>query len=39
MGEAKLKEAVMEAAAPFRTPDGGFRFENTFRYVTSVVGG
>jgi hypothetical protein len=35
VGEAKLKAAV----EPFRTPDGGFCFENTFRYVTSAVGG
>lgn len=39
VGEAKLKEAVMEAAEPFRRPDGGYRFENSFRYVASVVGG
>jgi hypothetical protein len=24
---------VAEAAAPFRRPDGSYRFENRFRYV------
>ena len=26
-------EAIAKAAAPFRRPDGSYRFENKFRYV------
>lgn len=35
VGEDELRTAVMESAEPYRTDDGGFRFENAFRYVTA----
>ncbi|MEN8040010.1 MAG: class I SAM-dependent methyltransferase [Actinomycetota bacterium] len=37
VGEEDLKAAVSEAAEPYRTHDGGLRFENAFRYVTAMV--
>jgi SAM-dependent methyltransferase len=33
LGEAEVRRRVAEAAAPFRRPDGSYRFENRFRYV------
>lgn len=38
VGEADLREAVVSAAEPYRTEDGGFLFENFFRYVTARAG-
>ena len=35
VSEAQLKEAVRGAVVPFRTPQGGLRLENRFRYVTA----
>ena len=35
VSEARLKEAVHRAVVPFRTPQGGLRLENRFRYVTA----
>ncbi|MCZ6738256.1 MAG: class I SAM-dependent methyltransferase [Actinobacteria bacterium] len=35
VGEDDLRAAVSEAVAPYRTDDGGLRFENVFRYVTA----
>jgi SAM-dependent methyltransferase len=32
-GEAKLREVLMPAIAPFKKADGSYRFENKFRYV------
>jgi hypothetical protein len=28
-----VRRTIVEAAAPFRRPDGSYRFENRFRYV------
>lgn len=35
---ADLAPDVLDAAAPFRTPDGGFRLVNAFRWVTARLG-
>lgn len=35
VGEVTLQSIVMDAAEPYRTADGGLRFENVFRYVTA----
>jgi SAM-dependent methyltransferase len=35
VGEAAVREAIARAAAPFRRPDGSYRFENVFRVVIS----
>jgi SAM-dependent methyltransferase len=32
-GDAAVRAAVMPVIAPFRQPDGSYRFENKFRYV------
>jgi SAM-dependent methyltransferase len=32
-GEAAARDAVLAAIEPFRTADGGYRLENTFRYA------
>ena len=32
-GEEAVRKAIVEAAAPFRRPDGSYRLENRFRYV------
>jgi SAM-dependent methyltransferase len=34
-GEAAARAAVLHAAAPFRRPDGSYRFENRFRYLVA----
>lgn len=34
-GEDAVQEAALEAAAPFRTADGGYRIETEWRYVTA----
>jgi SAM-dependent methyltransferase len=34
-GEAKVRAAVTEAIAPYRTSDGGYRIENKFRYLVA----
>ena len=31
-----LRQVIAEVAAPFRRPDGSYRFENRFRYVIAV---
>jgi hypothetical protein len=36
-GEADVRRAIAEAAAPFRRPDGSYRLENRFRYVVGVA--
>jgi SAM-dependent methyltransferase len=36
-GEEAVRAGILEALAPFRTRDGGYRLENTFVYV--VAGG
>ena len=36
-GERAVREAIAEAAEPFRRPDGSYRFQNSFRYVISEV--
>jgi SAM-dependent methyltransferase len=33
--EATVHATILEAAAPFRRPDGSYRFDNRFRYVVS----
>ena len=35
VGEEELRDAVTEAVKPYRTDNGGLRFENVFRYVTA----
>jgi SAM-dependent methyltransferase len=32
-GEQAVRDAITVAAAPFRRPDGSYRFENRFRYL------
>jgi hypothetical protein len=32
-GEDRTREAIAEAIVPFRSVSGGYRLENTFRYV------
>jgi hypothetical protein len=32
-GEQKVTDAVLEAVAPYRTSDGGYRLENVFTYL------
>jgi len=39
VGEDILKAAVLDAVEPYRTDDGGLRFENAFRYVTAMPTG
>ncbi|MEX2211653.1 MAG: methyltransferase domain-containing protein [Gaiellaceae bacterium] len=34
-GEDAVREAALQAAAPFRTADGGYRIETEWRYVTA----
>ena len=34
-GENAVRLAVIEAIAPFRTAQGGYRIENTFRYLVA----
>ena len=34
-GEAAARAAVVDAAAPFRRPDGSYRFDNRFRYLVA----
>jgi hypothetical protein len=36
-GEEAVRAGILEALAPFRTREGGYRLENTFVYV--VAGG
>lgn len=36
VGEDILRAAVSDAVEPYRTDDGGLRFENAFRYVTAT---
>lgn len=33
---ATVSRTIAEAAAPFRRPDGSYRFENTFMYVVAT---
>jgi hypothetical protein len=34
-GEDAVRQAALQAAAPFRTADGGYRIETEWRYVTA----
>jgi hypothetical protein len=34
-GEDAVRQTIVEAAEPFRRPDGSYRLENRFRYVIS----
>jgi SAM-dependent methyltransferase len=34
-GEEKVRAAILESIAPYRTTSGGYRLENTFRYVVA----
>jgi SAM-dependent methyltransferase len=34
-GEEKVRAAILESIAPYRTAAGGYRLENKFRYVTA----
>ena len=36
-GEEKVKQVVLDSLLPFRTSTGGYREENTFRYVIAIV--
>jgi len=38
-GEAAVRQALADALARFRTPDGGYRLRNTFRYVITTPAG
>ena len=35
LGEDEVRRLIVEAAEPFRRPDGSYRFENRFRYVVA----
>jgi SAM-dependent methyltransferase len=37
VGEERLRTAVEQAVAPYRTSTGGVRLENRFRYVTAAL--
>ncbi|HEX5781549.1 MAG TPA: hypothetical protein VFX80_06490, partial [Solirubrobacteraceae bacterium] len=37
LGEDEVRRLIVEAAEPFRRPDGSYRFENRFRYVIARV--
>ena len=32
-GEEAVRKTIIEAAAPFRRPDGSYSFQNRFRYL------
>jgi hypothetical protein len=32
-GEAAVRAAIIETLAPYRTPEGGYRFENEWHYL------
>jgi SAM-dependent methyltransferase len=34
-GESRARDAVLEAVAPYRAPDGSYRLHNVFRYVVA----
>ena len=34
-GEERVRAAVLEAIAPYRTATGGYRLQNKFRYVSA----
>lgn len=36
-GEEQVKQAVLDSLAPFRTSTGGYREENTYRYVIATA--
>jgi SAM-dependent methyltransferase len=36
-GERAVRKAIIEAAAPFRQPDGSYLFQNRFRYVIALA--
>ena len=36
-GEPAVREAIVDAMAPFRTPDGGYRLENEWRYLIAAA--
>jgi hypothetical protein len=38
-GEPAVRATVADAAAPFRRPDGSYRFENVFRVVVARAWG
>jgi hypothetical protein len=38
VGTVRLKATVFAAIAPYRTTEGGARWENSFRHVTAVAG-
>jgi hypothetical protein len=33
--EEELLTAIVDGLAPFRTPDGGYRFSNEYRYLVA----
>jgi hypothetical protein len=36
-GETRVREAVATAMAPFKLSSGGYRLENTFRFLISLA--
>jgi len=36
-GEEKVKQVVLDSLQPFRTSDGGYQEENTWRYVIAIA--
>ena len=36
-GEVQVRQAVLDSLAPFRTRTGGYREENTYRYVIATA--
>jgi hypothetical protein len=36
-GERAVRRAIAESAAPYRRPDGSYRFENRFRFLVAEV--
>jgi len=37
VGEAPVRAAFVEALAPYRTPEGGYRLENEWHYVLATA--
>ena len=37
VGDAAVREAILGAMAPFRTPDGGYRLQNEWRYLIAAA--
>lgn len=36
-GERLVRKTIVEVAAPFRQPDGSYRFANRYRYLVAAA--